>query len=136
MLWVAATLCSFGFHRVGEVVVPSDSGFDPAVHLAYEDIRINNQGFPQLLEVRIKASRTNPFRKGKGVSIYISRTGCPLCPVAVILSYTVKRGSSGRPLVHFEDSKYLARGSVLWQKSGRFCKQVLILPIMQAIASG
>ena len=29
MLWAAATMCFFGFLRVGEVVVPSDSAFDP-----------------------------------------------------------------------------------------------------------
>ncbi len=42
--------------------------------------------------------RTKTDRFWKGVSIYIGRTGCPLCPVAAILSYMVKRGSSGGPL--------------------------------------
>ena len=36
MLWAAATMCFFGFLRVGEVVVPSDSAFDPTVHLSVQ----------------------------------------------------------------------------------------------------
>ena len=33
MLWAAATMCFFGFLRVGEIVVPSDKDFDAAYHL-------------------------------------------------------------------------------------------------------
>ena len=64
MLWAAATLCFFGFLRSGEVVVPSDRGFDPTVHLTFADVRVDCQVNPQLLEVHLKASKTDPFCKG------------------------------------------------------------------------
>ena len=64
MLWAVATMCFFGFLRSGEVVVPSDRAFDPAVHLAYADVRIDSQVSPRMLEVRLKASKTDPFREG------------------------------------------------------------------------
>jgi len=64
MLWVAATMCFFGFLRAGEVVVPSKSGFDPSSHLAYGDVRADNLSTPQSLEVRIKASKTDRFVMG------------------------------------------------------------------------
>ena len=38
MLWSAATMCFFGFLRAGEIVVPSDQGFDGAIHLVYGDV--------------------------------------------------------------------------------------------------
>jgi len=80
MLWAAATMCFFGFLRAGEVVVPSEGGFDPSSHLAYGDVRANNLSTPQFLEVWIKASKTDPFRHG--VSVYLGRTTGELCPVA------------------------------------------------------
>ncbi len=107
MLWAAATMCFFGFLRAGEVVIPSDNGFDSTRHLAYGDVRTDSQSHPRLLEVRIKASKTDPFRRG--VSIYIGRTDGPLCPVAAILSYLIRRGSMEGPLFLFEDGKYLTR---------------------------
>ena len=64
MLWAVATMCFFGFLRSGEVVVPSDRAFDPTVHLAYADVRIDSQVSPRMLEVRLKASKPTPFREG------------------------------------------------------------------------
>ncbi len=34
MLWAAVTMCFCGFLRSGEVVVPSQSGYDPTCHLS------------------------------------------------------------------------------------------------------
>ena len=57
-------MCFFGFLRAGEVVVPSDSQYDSSVHLSHGDVRVDDPARPQFLEVRIKASKTDPFRKG------------------------------------------------------------------------
>ena len=89
MLWAAATMCFFGFLRAGEVVVPSESGFDPSSHLAYGDVQADNLSTPQFLEVRIKASKTDPFCHG--VLVNLERTAGELCPVASILDYMVRR---------------------------------------------
>ena len=64
MLWAAVCICFFGFLRSGEIVVPSDSEYDPTTHLSYGDVRLDNAINPQFLEVTIKASKTDPFRKG------------------------------------------------------------------------
>ena len=55
MLWAASCMCFFGFLRTGEVVVPSDSGYDPAVHLSYGDVKIDAIRNPCYIEVTIKA---------------------------------------------------------------------------------
>ena len=86
MLWAAVCLCFFGFLRSGEVVVPSDTGFDASQHLSFADVAVDSQERPSYLKVKIKQSKTDPFRKG--VEIIIGRTGGPLCPVAAF-SYTI-----------------------------------------------
>ncbi len=78
---------------MGEAVVPSDSEFDPGTHLMQSDIK------PQWVEVRIKASKTDPFRDG--VTLYLGATGKWLCPVAAVLSYLVQRGKREGPLFVF-----------------------------------
>ena len=62
---------------------------------------------PQYLEVRLKASKTDPFRKG--VSVYLGRTDADLCPVAAVLHYMVRRGSSRGPFFKFSDGRPLTR---------------------------
>ena len=88
-------MCFFSFLWAGELVVPSDSSFDPSVHLAQGDVWVYSVTCPQYLEVTIKASKMNPFRRG--VSIYLGATSATLCPVAAILDYMVQRGQSPGP---------------------------------------
>ena len=88
MLWAAVCMCFFGFLRSGEVVVPSEREYDATVHLSYGDVRVDNTENPQFLEVAIKASKTDPFRKG--VTVYLGRTNNDLCPVSAILAYMVQ----------------------------------------------
>ena len=107
MLWSAATLCFFGFLRVGEVVAPSDRGYDPEWHLSYSDVRADTRTIPDFLQVTIKASKTDPFRKG--VTIFLGRTRNELCPVAASLQYMIQRGGAPGPLFKFGDGRYLTR---------------------------
>ena len=92
-------MCFCGFLRSGEVVVPSQAGYDPAFHLSYGDVMVDNTRAPTFLEVRIKASKTDPFRKG--VSVFLGVTGRELCPVAANLDYTcmIHRGSRQGPFL-------------------------------------
>ena len=106
-LWAAACMCFFGFMRVGELVVPSDSGFDSSHHLAVGDVLVNNQTSPSYLVVSVKASKTDPFRQG--IRIHLGRTYNKLCPLVAILTYMVKRGTSDGPFFRFEDGRHLPR---------------------------
>ena len=81
-----------GFLRMGEAVVPSDTEFNPMVHLTYQDVQAESTSQPKWLRVQIKASKTDPFRIG--VTIYVGATGKWLCSVAAVLQYLVQRGSS------------------------------------------
>ena len=107
MLWAASCLCFFGFLRIGEAVVPADNEYDPQVHLNFEDARVNSTASPEWTAVQIKASKTDPFRKG--VTIYLGVTGKEVCPVAAMLGYMVQRGDRPGPMFQFPDCRYLTR---------------------------
>jgi len=57
--------------------------------------------------VRIKQSKTDPFRVG--MDVIIGRTGGKLCSVAAVLNYLAKRGPGSGPLFCFEDGRPLTR---------------------------
>ena len=107
MLWAAATTCFFGFLRVGEMTIPSQQSYDPSTHLGFSDLALDSTTSPSTMEIRIKASKTDPFRKG--VSIFIGRTDNALCPVAAMLAYVAMRGGDQGPLFRQSDGQPLTR---------------------------
>ena len=51
------------FLRAGEMTVPSEAGFDLAVHLRREDIAVDDARAPTVLRVRLKQSKTDSSGK-------------------------------------------------------------------------
>ena len=107
MLWAAATVCFFGFMRAGEITVPSDTGYDPGAHLSFSDIAVDNVTNPSIMQVCIKSSQTDPFRKG--VDLYVGCTNTDLCPISAMMAYLSCRGGDDGPLFHFLNGKPLTR---------------------------
>ena len=107
MLWAACCLCFFGFLHSGEITASSASHYDPSAHLTVKDVQINSRENPTVVKVLIKASKTDPFRKG--VSIFLGRTYNGLCPVAAITAYLASRGPDPGPLFRFRKGSYLTR---------------------------
>ena len=107
MLWAACCTCFFGFLRSGEITVPSAAGYDPKSHLSMGDVALDRRDSPTMIQVTIKASKTDPFRKG--VSIYLGRTDTDLCPVAALAAYLVVQGSTVGPLFRFANGHPLTR---------------------------
>ena len=60
---------------------------------------------PQVIRVRIKESKTDPFRVG--ADIFIGRTDNDLCPVAAVLAFMALRGPGPGPFFRFHDGKPL-----------------------------
>ena len=54
ILWAAYCIAFFTFLRVGELTVPSDGAFDPAVHLGISDVAVDNLRVPSMVRIRIK----------------------------------------------------------------------------------
>ena len=107
MLWAAVCLCFFGFMRSGEITLPSDSAYDPETHLSYEDITIDDPSAPTIMRVHLKASKTDPFRKG--VDLFLGRANNDLCPLASMLSFLAVRGNNPGFLFTFEDGRLLTK---------------------------
>ena len=62
MMWAACCPDFFGFLCSSEFTVPSQEAFDKDIHLPPTDLVIDNKANPQLLTVKIKQSKTEPFR--------------------------------------------------------------------------
>lgn len=67
------------------MTVPSNASYDPSFHLNFEDNTINSKLNPSFMQVKIKASKTDPFHQG--IDVFVSRTNTNLCPIEVTLAY-------------------------------------------------
>ena len=107
MLWAASCACFFGFLRSGEVTVPSMREYDPDGHLSEGDVSLDSQSEPSVIRIHIKASKTDPFRKG--VYVYLGKTGNELCPVMAMAAYMAVRGRLSGPFFQFVSGTPLSR---------------------------
>lgn len=108
LLWAACCLAFFGFLRVSEFTVPGDNLYDHDCHLSLEDIAIDNRDNPQVIQVRLKQSKTDPFRKG--VNIFLGATGNAICPVKGLLPYlALRRPNTKGPLFVLSNGHSLTR---------------------------
>ena len=111
MLWAACCLGFFGFLRSGEFTAPEDGGFDPGQHLSFSDIAADSFLDPKVLSIRIKQSKTDPFRLG--ITIFVGKTDSPLCPVSAVLAYMARRGPGEGPLFRFQSGLPLSRSRLV-----------------------
>lgn len=107
MFWASCTLAYFGFLRSAEFTVSSLSAFNPNCHLSVADVAVDVPLNPSCLQIFIKASKTDPFRKG--CKILIGRGSPPLCAVQAVVSYLARRGNHPGPLFLLENGLPLAR---------------------------
>ena len=106
MLVSAVTLAFFGLLRVSEYTSPSTTQFDHSLHLAVSDVTIN--AYRRLAYIRIKASKTDPFRDSAVVRVGASRS--EICPVSALVTYLLRsRRRGGGPLFLFQDGRHLTR---------------------------
>ena len=108
MLTAAVLTAFFGLLRVSEYTSPTTSRFDSTVHLTLDDVHIN--WIRRLVYLRIKASKTDPFRLG--VTIRLGATNNFLCPVHAMLRYIMIRGVRWGPLFMFGDYNFLTRAHI------------------------
>jgi len=108
MLLAACFTAFFGLLRVSEFSCPTHSSYDPAIHLLRSDITFNPDF--SMMSLRIKASKTDPFRHG--ATARIAATFDNLCPVGAMRNYLALRDSHNGPLFKFHDGKFLTRKSI------------------------
>ena len=106
MFRAACTLAYLGFLRFAEFTVPDLASFSSTIHLSVADIAVDSILAPSCLRARIKASKTDPFRKG--CFIYIGCGNLPLCAVHAMLAYLSFRGDSPGPLFLLQNGQPLS----------------------------
>ena len=107
MVWAAFTLAFFGFLRISEFTCSNH--FNPNLHLTTSDIRFfPSFTSPHYMTVEIKASKTDPFRKG--MTLVIGKTSQVTCPVNAMKKYldTIPKSCKG-PLFVYANGKRLTR---------------------------
>ena len=57
-------LAFFSFLRVNKFTISSDTNYDKECHLSLADVSVDDCNNPQLLRVKIKQSKTDPFQRG------------------------------------------------------------------------
>ena len=62
MFWAACSLGYFGFLCASEFTVPNLPSFSSSLHLGVQDISVDSPSAPSCIRVRIKGSKTDPFR--------------------------------------------------------------------------
>lgn len=111
MLWAAVCTGFFGFLRAAEFTTPSLAAYDKNVHLSFSDVALDSRSCPSLARITVKASKTDPFRKG--VEVYLGRTDVELCPVIALVDYLGVRGPAPGPLFVFSDGCPLSRSTLV-----------------------
>lgn len=107
-MWAAASLCFLGYLCSGEVCILGEKAFDNGARLMIKIVRVESLANPQSVQIKIKASKTNPFHQG--VLVCVGRTNKPLCQVSALLhTYMVMRANKPGPLFIFQDGKPLTR---------------------------
>ena len=109
MVGAAMTLAFFGFLRIGELTC--NSHFNPERCLAFSDlVFMPEESSPKYMLVRLKVSKTDPFRKGQ--SIVIGKANSHLCPLTAMLAYLESRPPfpTTGPLFTFQSGSFLTQG--------------------------
>ena len=109
MTWAAMTLAFFGFMRLGELTC--NSQFCPDTHLTPADIVLHpSQSNPSYLSVKVKVSKTDPFRVGQ--TLVIGKTNQSICPVNAMKCYLKLRGTRHGPLFQFASGRPLTKDAL------------------------
>ena len=106
----AVSLAFFGLLRVSEFTSPSNTQFSGLCHLGLEDVAFDSRR--QLMLVRLKVSKSDPFRAGTIIRIAPSRH--PLCATQTMAAFLPLRRLLGPgPLFILSNGQFLTRQHIV-----------------------
>lgn len=103
LMWAACCIGFFGFLRAGEFT--SAGGSSPVLCLS--DVAVDSHVAPSVLRLFLRRTKTDPF--GRGVEVFMGKTGAPLCPISALLKFLEVRGNQEGPLFVLQDGSPLSR---------------------------
>ena len=87
--WAIAAVTFFGFFQLGELLLTSGGEFNPAIHISWGDVSIDDQTHPTMAQTHLKKSKCDQL--GRGADIFVGKTKSKVCPV--LPGYPKLRGS-------------------------------------------
>ena len=111
MIWAASCLVYFGLLRVSELTSSADDHFNPSMDLLLSDVTLDNRASPSLIQITIKHSKGDQFRKGE--RICLGKSTYAVCLVRALMKYLARRGGTPGPLFVWPNNKALTRGSAI-----------------------
>ena len=123
-IWAIAVTAFFGFFRLGELLVETESDYNPALHLSWGDVAVDAHSEASMVKIHLKKSKCDQF--GTGADILLGRTGCPLCPVAAILSFIGSRRDTAGCFFIDNEKKNPLQNLVLCQGFGTLCRRLVM----------
>ena len=121
--WVIAVTAYFGFFRLGELLVKTESDYNPALHLSWSNVAVDAHSEISMVKIHLKKSKCDQFRNG--ADILLGRTGCPMCPVAAILSFIGSRWDTAG-CFFIDNEKNLSQNLILCQGFGTLCRRLVM----------
>lgn len=98
---------------MGEITVSSSDGSNSSHCVAVGDVAVNDHRNPTMIKIHLRHSKTDQF--GRGVDIYLGKTGDDLCPVSALLAYLAIRGKEPGPLFKMESGRFLTKEQFISQ---------------------
>ena len=105
MIWAAICLAFFGFLRVSEFTSSPTSEENKTLTPA--DCSFNTVNNQEIMHIRLKSSKTDPFLKG--TTLTIGGTDHEICPVTALREYLAIRGTARGPLFMYKSGKSLSQ---------------------------
>ena len=117
MIWSAICIAFFGFLRISEFTCDNVKRFHSGT-LTREDVQFYPSASDATsVSLNIKASKTDPFRKG--MNLIIRATGSEICPVRALNDYLLTANLSAGPIFMYRNGKPLSR--TLSRKRSEIC---------------
>ena len=92
--------------------------------MTVSDLQADSLVNPTCFKVRIKCSKTDPFRAG--CDIYLGRGVDSVCPIVALGNYLTQRGSTPGPLFMFSNGRPLTRQHVVFLDAVDFTRSGLL----------
>ncbi|XP_064402396.1 uncharacterized protein LOC135348148 [Halichondria panicea] len=102
VFWAIAATAFFGFFRLGELIQPRNTHWDPNLHLSWGDFAVDNHDKPQMVQIHLRQSKCDQF--GRGADVIVGRTDDKICPVDAILAYLKHRNNHPGPFFVLRDA--------------------------------
>ena len=124
MYLASALTAFFDLLRISEYTCPLPTSFDASWHISTSDVQFNKEF--SMMNIRLKASKTDPFRIGVTIRI-AALNQHPLCPVAAMREYLkfVSHNNS-TPLFVKHNGHYLTRQAIVALLKIVFCSNMTI----------